>query len=83
MVKQISTTTTQNVFRILLAIFMVFAGFSHLAFNRVEFQAQVPDWIPFSKDMIVILSGIVEIVLGLGLSFWKNQMIGIKQRYQT
>jgi len=73
MVKQISTTTTQNVFRILLAIFMVFAGFSHLAFNRVEFQAQVPDWIPFSKDMIVILSGIVEIVLGLGLAFWKNQ----------
>ncbi len=52
---------------------MVFAGISHLAFNRMEFQAQVPDWVPFSKDLIVILSGIVEIILGLGLAFWKQQ----------
>ena len=67
------TTLTQNVFRILLAAFMVYAGFSHLTFNRVDFQAQVPDWLPLSKDLVVILSGIVEMVLGLGLALWKNQ----------
>lgn len=67
------TTTTQNVFRILLAIFMIYAGFSHLTFNRVDFQAQVPDWLPLSKDLVVILSGIVETTLGLGLAFWKRE----------
>lgn len=70
--KQRKTTITQNVFRILLSIFMVYAGFSHLAFNRIDFQAQVPDWLPFSKDLVVILSGILEMLLGLGLALWKN-----------
>ena len=69
------TTVTQNVFRILLAVFMIYAGFSHLTFNRIDFQAQVPDWIPLSKDLVVILSGIVEMALGLGLAFWKNKHI--------
>ncbi len=73
MKKQVKTTLVQNIFRILLAIFMIYAGFSHLTFNRIDFQAQVPDWIPMSKDLVVILSGIVEIVLGLGLAFWKNK----------
>lgn len=67
------TTTLQNVFRLLLAAFMIYAGFSHLTFNRVEFQAQVPDFIPLSKDLVVILSGIVELILGLGLAFWKSK----------
>ena len=71
----IKTSKTQNVFRILLALFMIFAGISHLTFNRVEFQAQVPDWLPLSKDLVVILSGIVEIILGLGLAFWKKQRV--------
>lgn len=67
------TTPLQNIFRILLAIFMVYAGTSHLSFNRIDFQAQVPDWVPMSKDLVVILSGIVEITLGLGLAFWKKE----------
>lgn len=66
-------TLTQNIFRILLAIFMTYAGFSHLTVNRIEFQAQVPDWVPLSKDLVVILSGIIEMILGLGLALWKNQ----------
>ncbi|MGW1454863.1 DoxX family protein [Salegentibacter agarivorans] len=69
----VETTLTQNIFRILLALFMTYAGFSHLTFNRIEFQAQVPDWLPLSKDLVVILSGIVEMVLGLALLFWKKQ----------
>ena len=56
---------------------MVFAGFSHLTFNRIDFQAQVPDWVPLSKDLVVILSGIVEILLGLTLLLWKNQRVNI------
>lgn len=67
-----NTSTIQKIFRILLGVFMIFAGFSHLTFNRVEFQAQVPDWVPVGKDLVVILSGIVEIALGLGLAFWKK-----------
>ncbi len=73
MKKQIETTLIQNIFRILLALFMVYAGYSHLTFNRIDFHAQVPDWLPLSKDLVVILSGIVEIGLGLGLMFWKNE----------
>jgi len=75
MKSQGNTTLTQNIFRILLAIFMVYAGFSHLTFNRIDFQAQVPDWVPLSKDLVVILSGIVEIALGLGLAVWKNKRV--------
>jgi uncharacterized membrane protein len=67
------TTRVQNIFRVLLALFMIYAGFSHLTFNRIAFQSQVPDWLPVSKDLIVILSGIVEMGLGLALLFWKKQ----------
>ncbi len=67
----------QNIFRILLAAFMIYAGFSHLTFNRIDFQAQVPDWVPLSKDLVVILSGIVEILFGLALGFWKKERVKI------
>jgi len=73
----VKTSITQNVFRILLAVFMIYAGFSHLSFNRIDFQAQVPDWVPMSKDLVVILSGIVEMALGLALLFWKNQRVKV------
>ena len=73
MEKHNKTTLIQNIFRILLALFMIFAGLSHLTFNRVAFQAQVPDWLPLSKDLVVILSGVIEIMLGLGLAFWKKE----------
>ena len=75
MKKDIHTTVIQNAFRILLAVFMIYAGFSHLTFNRIDFQAQVPDWLPLSKDLVVILSGIVEMLLGLGLAFWKKERV--------
>lgn len=73
LLKCMKTSLTQHIFRILLAIFMIFAGFSHLTFNRIDFQAQVPDWVPISKDLVIILSGIVEIILGLGIALWKNE----------
>ncbi|MBF4494175.1 hypothetical protein IR010_16625 [Flavobacterium sp. MR2016-29] len=65
----IETSKTQNFFRILLGIFMITAAIGHFTFQRDDFQAQVPNWIPLDKDLVVILSGIVEIILGIGMIF--------------
>lgn len=65
----IQTSTTQNVFRIILGSFMILAAAGHLTFQRAEFQAQVPDWVPMDKDLVVILSGIVEFALGVWMVF--------------
>jgi uncharacterized membrane protein len=63
------TSKIQNVARIILGAFLTFAGVSHLTFNRSEFLAQVPQWLPVKPDVTVVLSGIVEISLGLALIF--------------
>ena len=55
--------------RIALGIALGYAGFTHLTSSRLEFQAQVPNWVPFSADFVVLASGVVEIVLGLALVF--------------
>ena len=57
----------------LLGIFMLFAGIGHLTWQRQEFQAQVPYWIPLSKDFVVLASGFVEICFGLLLIFWRQK----------
>lgn len=53
--------------RIVLGAFLAFAGLSHLTWLREEFQAQVPAWLPLDADLVVVASGVVEIVLGLAL----------------
>lgn len=53
--------------RLLLGFALVFAGTSHLGAARLEFQAQVPAWVPLDADFVVVASGLVEIALGLGL----------------
>lgn len=53
--------------RILLGGFLMFAGIAHLSFARTSFYAQVPRWLPLDADFVVIASGVVEILLGLGL----------------
>lgn len=59
---------TQKIAVYALGAFMTFAGVSHMSFSREEFQAEVPNWIPFfSKDAVVLGSGVAEIGLGLGL----------------
>ena len=63
----------EDLSRQLLGAFRVFTGTSHLTFARAEFQAQVPDWVPLYKDVTVLLSGGVEISLGLALIFWAKQ----------
>ncbi|NBC06373.1 MAG: hypothetical protein GVY26_04175 [Bacteroidetes bacterium] len=76
------TTLIQNVMRVLLGALMAFAGIGHLTFQREEFQAQVPRWLPSDPafiDFVVISSGVVEISLGLAMIFlWKHKVkVGI------
>jgi uncharacterized membrane protein len=54
----------KSIFRILLGLFLLSAGISHLTIARTEFLAQVPDWIPLDGDLVVVLSGVVEMALG-------------------
>ena len=63
----------KNLIRIVLGAFMLLAGIGHLTYARETFQAQVPDWIPISKDFVVLASGIVEIALGLAMIFLTKQ----------
>ena len=55
--------------RILLGLFLVGAGVSHFTVLRDAFQAQVPPWLPFEPDAVVLISGAVEIALGLAVLF--------------
>lgn len=75
--KNSNTTKTQNFFRILLGLFMVTAAIGHFTFQRADFQAQVPNWVPIDKDFVVILSGIVEIALGIGMIFLTRYKVQI------
>ena len=53
--------------RVLLGAALTVAGVSHLTTARAEFQAQVPAWVPIDADVVVIASGVVEIIIGLWL----------------
>ena len=62
----------RRVSQVALGAFLLSAGVSHLTVNRLEFQAQVPTWLPLDPDFVVISSGIVEILLGLALiALWR------------
>ena len=70
--EDMKTNPVQTLFRILLGVLMVFAGIGHLTFQREEFQAQVPGWLPDNPafiDFIVLSSGVLEITLGLAMIF--------------
>ena len=54
--------------RFLLGGALIYAGIGHLTFSRTEFQAQVPVWLPLDPDFVVLASGVVEIMLGLGIA---------------
>ena len=54
--------------RLALGAALVYAGIGHLTFSRIEFQAQVPVWLPLDPDFVVVASGVVEILLGIGIA---------------
>ena len=62
-----NTSLVRTIFRILLGAFLLFTGTGHLTFLREEFLAQVPTWLPMDGDLVVVLSGIVELILGAAL----------------
>jgi uncharacterized membrane protein len=56
-----------TVARFALGLALLLAGTGHLTFQRNEFQAQVPRWLPLDPDFVVLASGVVELVLGVAL----------------
>jgi uncharacterized membrane protein len=54
--------------QVLLGAALIYTGISHLTTSRLEFQAQVPNWVPLSADFVVLASGVVEMLLGLSLA---------------
>jgi uncharacterized membrane protein len=69
------SSVPQTVFRLLLGVLLTVAGITHLTVGRVEFLAQVPPWVPLDADLVVVLSGVVEITLGLALILLPRQRI--------
>ena len=64
--------------QILLGATLIYTGTLHLTTRRIEFQAQVPTWLPLSPNFVVIASGFVELALGLALiSLRRRQEVGI------
>lgn len=53
--------------RVVLGLFLLFAGIVHLTVGREEFIAQVPDWLPLPDDLVVVGSGVAELALGASL----------------
>lgn len=71
------STRPRRVAAVVLGVFLVFAGTSHLTFARDEFQAQVPGWVPLDKDLVVLLSGVAEIGLGAALAALPGRRIPV------
>ena len=67
------SSVIQHIARVFLGLFLLTTGIGHLSWWRSDFQAQVPNWLPGSPDLAVILSGIVEIGLALLLLFSKKR----------
>ena len=54
--------------QLLLGAVLIYTGITHLSTSRLGFQAQVPSWVPFLADFVVLASGVVEICLGVALA---------------
>ncbi|AQX78648.1 hypothetical protein BWO91_00260 [Plantibacter flavus] len=63
--------------RWLLGAVLTFAGVGHLTFARQSFVAQVPQWLPLPVDVVVVASGVVEILLGLSLVLLARYRIAV------
>lgn len=63
----------RKVLQLLLGVILIYAGISHLTTSRLEFQAQVPNWVPLSADFVVLASGVVEICLGIALASLRHR----------
>ena len=57
----------RTVLRWLLGGALIGAGVGHLTVQREEFRAQVPEWFAVDEDAVVVVSGVVELLLGTAL----------------
>lgn len=74
------TNLIQKILSVLLGSFMTLAGIGHLTFQRDEFLAQVPRWLPSDPafmDFVVLSSGVVEILLGLSMIFLVKHQVKV------
>ncbi|TFD32994.1 DoxX family protein [Cryobacterium cryoconiti] len=71
------TSIARLIARLALGAFLLFAGISHLAWNRQAFLAQVPTWLPLEGDFVVLASGVVEITLGLALLLLARRQVQV------
>ena len=61
--------------QMVLGAALLFSGKGHLTTSRAEFQAQVPKVFGDYADAVVLISGVVELLLGLGLIvLWKYRV---------
>jgi uncharacterized membrane protein len=72
-----SSSTTRNTLGVIgqlaLGAALLAAGTGHLTKQREEFQAQVPEWFPADPDVVVVVSGVVELALGAALMATRRQ----------
>jgi uncharacterized membrane protein len=59
---------------LLLGLVLLVAGVGHFV-NTEEFYGQVPDWLPLEAELVVLASGVVELVLGLALLVGRHQVV--------
>ncbi len=69
------SSLSRNIARLILGVFLVFAGISHLSFARTAFYAQVPAWLRLNADIVVVASGVVEIALGASLLLLRRRVL--------
>jgi uncharacterized membrane protein len=60
-------TRVRTIARWLLGGILLVAGVAHRTSQRDDFKAQVPSWFPLDDDVVVLVSGVVELALGAAL----------------
>jgi uncharacterized membrane protein len=56
---------------------LLVAGAGHLTAQREEFRAQVPGWFPVDEDVVVVVSGVAELMLGAALILVRRQRVAV------
>ncbi len=72
-----SDSHARTVARWALGGVLLVAGAGHLTSQRQEFQAQVPDWFPVDDDVVVVVSGVVELTMGAALILLRRQRVAV------
>ena len=67
-------TAARTVGRLLLGGVLLVAGVAHFV-NTEEFYGQVPEWLPLDQELVVLASGVVELVLGVALVVGRHPVV--------